>query len=159
MLSFARLQWFERNDLNAVFILLVLLINLVVLLRLPYTAVLGHADRAGDGQDASGSSLASLLAWLLAVAVLGVCALYVAAVPDAVTFMSGGYRALAQLNWSWLLISLGSILHLIFALGAWRRRHWWFGRRCFYGFAALTNVALAGWLYFWNLHPFSLPTI
>ncbi len=159
MLSFARLPWFERNDLNALFVLLVLLVNLVVLLRLPYTAVLGHADRAGDGQDASGSGLASLLAWLLAAAVLGVCALYVAAVPDAVSFMSGGYRALAQLNWSWLLISLGSILQLTFALGAWRRRHWWFGRRCFYGLGALTNVALAGWLYYWNLHPFSLPAI
>ncbi|MGI9328517.1 MAG: serine hydrolase domain-containing protein [Pseudomonadales bacterium] len=158
-LSFARLPWFERNDLNALFIVLVLLVNLVVVLRLPYTAVMGHADRAGDGQDVSGSGLASMLAWLLAIAVLGVCALYVVAVPDVVSFMSGGYRALTQLTWSWPVISLGASGQLVLALGAWRRRHWWFGRRCFYGFAALTNVALAAWLYYWNLHPFSLPTL
>ncbi len=157
MMSFARLPWFERADLNLLFVVIVLLANVVVVIRWPYTLLFARASRVGDGNSAAGSGIASLLAWVLALTIIAVCSLYVLAVPDPVSFMLGGYRALNSLNWGWVLISLGAIMQLVYALGAWRRRHWWLGRRAFYGLVALLNLGFAGWMYYWNLHPFSLP--
>ena len=153
--QYQRLRWYERVDLTLAFLLAVLLANLILLLRLPYTAVFRSAA-AGEESGRRGAGLTGPVGALVAVLVLVTAWLYARPFSDPVMFVLRDYPQLKQLAWLWFPLALGVALQLALALMGWVRGRWWPARRLFYSLVACLNVALVCWMFFWNLQPLTI---
>lgn len=157
--AFQRLAWYQRGDLTALFVALVVLLNVALLLRVPYTAFSRRSAARGRDSDstlARGGGFAGPLGWMLALLILATLVLYLLTFSDLVTFMLSDYVRLEQLAWLWLPIAAGALLQLLLALRVWVRGRWWPMRRLFYSLVALANVVFACWMFYWNLQPLTV---
>jgi CubicO group peptidase (beta-lactamase class C family) len=152
--TFARVPWYDEAPLNLLFLGVVALLNLCALLRLPYQALRARLSVGPAGYR--GSSLASLLFWLVALLILALPVALVTVSGDTHQFMLTTHRQLGTVLWLPVAIALGVVLQLFAMVNGWRLGRWWPGRRWFLTLLVLANGCLVIWFYRWNLQPLSV---
>ena len=148
VIAFHRSPLSERRDVNVIWLLGVIAINLLVLLIWPVSSFTHRSSG-----NAYPERRLALLAGLCALLVLGFFVTLATSASDQVEFILGGASRLDSVFWLPVVLVPLVFMQLWSSMSVWKSSNWWFTRRLHFTLMGFANLSFLWWCWIWRTLP------